>query len=462
MAGSSYVPKAVVSRAAVAFLLFVGVSVVSAQSVPNNLQIRPAVSGMSAVEWTLDDVVRTALAQHPLVEAARDRIAAAHGARQTAGVFSNPVATYWVENASFPGQTASVGVARETSTYVTWPLEPLFQRPPRIERADADLRSAELGLAAARRDVALNAVRAFYRVAFAQVSLAVAEQSRDSFERLLAFTRSRVNEGATAEVELIRAQVEFDRTATVVALADVDLMKARAELWPFLNDNPQRGTFSQLRVALPDTTGPSMTLATLAAYIARARDSRPEIGSARARISAARADTAAQRTLTVRQVGATFGLKRAEGENSMIAGVSVPLPLFDRNRGEIQRATAELLAAKHDSAWTERLVLAEVEGAYLATQRLGVQVQTLQPSFLSRADDANRITLAAYQEGGATLLQVLDAARTLTDARLTYYRAILAERQSRFDLAMAVGDEPETALATTIASLGQSREDVSR
>jgi cobalt-zinc-cadmium efflux system outer membrane protein len=204
-------------------------------------------------------------------------------------------------------------------------------------------------------------------------------------------------------------------------------------------------------VALPGADDRPVTALTLDAYMAHARDSRPELRSARARVIAARAETTVQRTLTVRQLGATFGVKRVEGENSVIAGVSVPVPLFDRNRGEIQRAAAELLAAEHESTWRERSVLAEVEGAYLALQRLAAQARALQPSFLSLADDANRITLAAYQEGGATLLQVLDAARTQTNAQLTYYRALLAERQSRFDLAMAVGDEPETAVATTTA-----------
>jgi hypothetical protein len=96
------------------------------------------------VEWTIDEVVRAALVQHPLIEAARDRITAARGARRTASVFSNPVATYWVDNAAFPGQVVSLGVARETSTYVTVPLEPLFQRAPRIRRADADVKTAEI------------------------------------------------------------------------------------------------------------------------------------------------------------------------------------------------------------------------------------------------------------------------------------------------------------------------------
>jgi cobalt-zinc-cadmium efflux system outer membrane protein len=404
------------------------------------------------LEWTIDEVVRAAVVQHPLVEAARDHITAAQGARLTAGLFSNPVATYWVDNAAFPGQVVPLGVARETSAYVTFPLEPFFQRAPRIRRADADVRTAEIALVAARRAVALSAAHAFYRVALAQMSFEVAEQNRQGLERLVSYNRSRVTEGATAEVELIRAQVEFDRASTNVALADVDLAKARAELWPFVGGDLQATTLALLRVAVPSAGPTPAALAPLNTFVTQARGNRAEMQSARARVSAATTETSLQRALTVRQVGAAFGVKRVEGESSMIAGISVPVPLFDRNRGEVQRATGELLAAEEELTWTERVVVGEMAGAYTALQRLSAQVSTLERSFLDRADETNRITLAAYQEGAATLLQVLDAARTVADARLTYYRAVLAQRQGVFDLAMAAGNEPETALSALAPS----------
>ncbi len=407
------------------------------------------------LEWTMDEVVRAAIVQHPLVEAARDRIMAARGARQTAGAFSNPVATYWVDNAAFPGQV-SLGVARETSMYVTVPLEPLFQRAPRIRRADADVKTAEIALVAARRAVAVDAAHAFYRVALAQISFEVAEQNRQGLERLVSYNRSRVTEGATAELELIRAQVELDRASTNVALAEVDLAKARAELLPYLSNDLQPTALSLLRVAVPSLGNAPASLAELGTYVKRARDNRAEMQSARARVNAATTETSVQRALTVRQVGATFGFKRVEGENAMIAGISVPVPVFDRNRGEIQRATGELLAAREELTWTERAVLAEMAGAYTAVQRLSTQVSTLEHSFLDRADETNRITLAAYQEGAATLLQVLDATRTVADARVTYYRAVLAQRQSVFDLAMAAGDDPEVALTASARPDGPS------
>ena len=404
------------------------------------------------LEWTFDEAVTSAIEQHPLVEAARARISAAQGTRQTAGTLPNPIATYWLENSSFPGQHLPFGVSRETSTYVTLPLEPLFQRAPRIRRADEEIRAADAGLTTARRQVALDVAHAFFRVALEQVSVQTAEENRAGLERLVTYNRSRVTEGATAELDLIRTQVELDRAATNVALADVDLARSRAELWPFLGAT---GTVpASFRVTLPSAAPTANALSPLIDFVTQARQRRPELVAARARASAANAETAYQRRLTVRQLGATFGFKHASGSNSatdsnnsLIAGVSVPIPLFDRNRGEIQRATGEFVAAEQELAWAERAIAAEVQGAYDAAQRLSAQMSSLQGSYIDRADEANRITLAAYQEGAASLLQVLDASRTLAEVRLTYYRALFAQRQSVFDLALAAGNEPVAALS---------------
>ena len=114
----------------------------------------------------------------------------------------------------------------------------------------------------------------------------------------------------------------------------------------------------------------------------------------------------------------------------------------------MQRASGERAAAEQELAWTERTIVAQVQAAHEATQRLSAQVGTLQGSFLSRAEESRRITLAAYEEGAASLLQVLDASRTLGDARLTYYRLLFAQRQSVLDLAVAAGDEPVSTLSS--------------
>jgi cobalt-zinc-cadmium efflux system outer membrane protein len=395
-------------------------------------------------EWTLEYVLQSALAQHPLVEAAQARVAAAQGGRIAAGTFPNPVGTVWVENTTFPGRRAAPGVSRETSTYFTVPLEPLFQRKPQVQAADERIKATGADLIGERRELALDTAHAFYRVALAQVALDAVDENRVALDELVSYNRKRVSEGAIAEVDLLRVEVELDRATTNVALARIDLARSWAELRPLLGAPAApiaAGAPTVHRVHVPEApaTTPSMPLSDL---LVQARQQRPEIIAARARVAAAGAVTAYQRTLAIRQVGATFGFKQVNGGSTMIAGVSVPVPLFDRNRGEIQRATNEAIATQKELAWAERRIDAEVQGAYETAQQLGVQAGTRQRSMVDRAAEAHRITVAAYQEGATSLLQVFDAARTLADARLTYSRTLVTQQQSGFDLALAAGLEP--------------------
>ena len=131
----------------------------------------------------------------------------------------------------------------------------------------------------------------------------------------------------------------------------------------------------------------------------------------------------------------------------MIAGLSLPIPLFDRNQGEVRRAAAERTAVERELAWVERTATAEVAGAYAAAGVLGAAVAALPPNSLERAAQARRIALEAYREGAAPLLHVIDATRTLAEARLSHYRALFALRQGLLELYALAGLDPGAALA---------------
>jgi cobalt-zinc-cadmium efflux system outer membrane protein len=398
-------------------------------------------------EWTLETVLGTALAQHPMVEAAEARVAAARGGRVTAGTFPNPVATLWVENATLPGQTARTGIARETSTYFTVPLEPLFQRGPQMRSADERIKAAEADVIGERREVAAETAHAFYRVAQAQLILDTAEESRAGLESLVTYNRTRVDVGATAELDLLRAQVELDRSTTTVDLARIDLLRSWAALRPYLGAAapvmpPPAATAAAVpRVRVPEV-GTGTLPTSLTDLVAEARTRRPEVRAAQARVAAAASESEYQRTLLFRHLGATVGFKQVNGDSTLLAALSVPVPLFDRNHGEIQRATSAALAAQKELSWSERQVEADVQGAFEASQLLGAQAGARQRTTVDRAAEVHRVTLAAYQEGASSLLQVLDAARTLADARQSFSRAMLMQQESAFDLALAAGLEP--------------------
>ena len=392
---------------------------------------------------TLDSVLTAAANQHPLLDAARARIAAARGARNTAATLPNPVFTYWTESAPFPFQASRPELQLETQTYATMPLEFLYQRRVGVRAANANVDAASADLARARQAVVLDAARAFYRVAEAQVVVDATADVRDRLAELAIYNAARVKEGKTAEADLIRTQVELDRVDASLTLDQIELTRARASLAPFIGG--ESIIADSVRVAIDDSTpgvfsaGPT-TLPTLVTLLAAARSTRPDLTAARARVTAAEADAGTQRSLTIRSVGATFGSKRTLGVTSMIAGLSFPLPLFDRNRGAVEQATALQRVAEAELAWTERRVAADVQAAFSTARSLNAQVSRLGPTMLARAEESRRIALAAYQEGALSLLQVLDASRALADARQTWYRLLFAERESRLVLRAAIGD----------------------
>jgi outer membrane protein TolC len=266
-----------------------------------------------------------------------------------------------------------------------------------------------------------------------------ARENRSAVDRLVEYLRARVAQGASPEGELIRAEVERDQTATDVTFAEVDLVRAQSDLQPFLGRTP--ATLGPVEPAIPPPSGDPAVLPPLDQFLQHAA-SRPELVGARAKAAVARAAVGEERSMRVREFGATFGLKRTAGVNSMIAGLNFSVPLFDQNRGAIDRSTAEQLAAQHELQWLERQVDSEIRGAYEIARRLSAQLADLQRSFLARAEESSRITLAAYLEGAGSLLQAIDAPRTLAAARLAYSRAHVAREESVLDLLIAAGYDP--------------------
>ncbi|MFN2397773.1 MAG: TolC family protein [Gemmatimonadaceae bacterium] len=404
-----------------------------ATAAPGRAQI-PIDGAKPPREVTLAQAIRSADVSHPLVLAAQARVAAARGSRASARVWTNPMLTHQVENAPFPG-TNAIGLEREAMTFAMVPLEPLYQRWPRVHGANAELKVAEATLAAVRLEVQLDVARAFYRVAMAQVSVSSAEDARQWLDSLVAYTRSRVSEGVAAESDLLRLEVELGRALIAETIARAELARATGELRSHIAPSTSPDSVD---IDFADSTF-VVVLEPLSTIVAIARARRPELAAARARVAAAGSGRSVEQTRILRELTAMVGTKNMAGERSLMAGISAPLPLFDQNRGEIQRASAEQRAVRHELEWADRRLLAEVSGAYEAARRLTEQVAPLERSFIRRAEEARRIALGAYREGATSILQVLDAARALGDARLTYYELLFAQHQSVLELRAAVG-----------------------
>ena len=423
----------------------------------------PSPLGLGAV---LDSVT----VRYPVVLAAQARVRAAQGSRVSAGAFGNPIVGYQVDDnvdiTSFAGGTPVRGLEREALTTVTLPLEPLYQRGPRVRGANAEVRAVTDDAVAAGQRAALDATKAFYRTALAQVSVATSRDLLAWLDSLVAYNRSRVQQGVAAQADLIRVELERDRAAADATLEDAELAQARADLSTFVGVSPSDAQLITVAVddrpfvlprepASPDPSRPGG-----AALADQVGAGRAEVRAARERVAVSAASISSERTLILRQLGVTLGAKQTEGRTSLIAGLSLPIPLFDANRGEIARATAERAAATYELDAQERSVRAEISGAYeaarLLTERTTAMTSTTE-AFLVKADEARRIALGAYREGAVPLFQVIDAARARNDALLAYYRTLYAQHQAVASLLFAEGDDLRTTLPALIAPDSQNR-----
>jgi cobalt-zinc-cadmium efflux system outer membrane protein len=362
---------------------------------------------------------------------------------------------------------------RETMTTATLPLESIVQRSPRSRRADAEVRAVEADGRGARQQLALDASRAFFQTALAQVRIEIARDLTTWLDSVVAYNRMRVEEGVAAEADLIRAELERDRAEAQLTLHEAEHAKMRTELAAFIgdlvsgvphivvavDDRPLR-----LPVSVNSSAERGDSMHVVSGSVVRVGlDHRPDVRAARERLAAAGAGVSVERLAIVRELGATLGAKRSAGTTSMVAGFSMPLPLFDPNRGEIARASAERDAAAFELAARERTARAELTGAYeaarLLTERatLLVRARDGRPSFLSRADEARRITLGAYREGAVPLLQVIDAARAWGEARFAFYETLYAQHESVAVLLAARGDDLFTELPALSAGQAPSR-----
>jgi cobalt-zinc-cadmium efflux system outer membrane protein len=390
----------------------------------------PAVAQTSRPILNVDSVISMVSRSNPRIGAAFEASQAARGARRTAGAWTNPTFTYQVENAGFPGQDSPRGLDKETSAFAMLPLEPAYQLRPRIARASAEVRAADADLRTTRRDITLQAVAAFYSTALAQVEVAGLADNRAWLDSLIRYAGARVKEGAAAEVDLIRLEVERDRAETDLALARVVLARSRSMLASLIGSNDFE--IDVATAARPEM--PRRSIPDLAVALATAGRVRPEIAAAQARLDAASSGVSVQRSSIVRDIGLMTGAKSTEGIRSMLAGVSFSLPLFDQNRGEIQRAEAERRIALADRESAERMVTADVTATFAAVETLSAQLARMQDGLIRRAEEARRVAEGAYREGATPLTQVIDAARALAEARKLYYRALFARAQAVIEL----------------------------
>ncbi len=376
------------------------------------------------------EAVRTAIATHPLLAAAAERTAAAGGRAAQAALRPNPHFVFQSENWRRDGAAGE----RDTFAYLTQPIELGGKRQRRIESAAASLRRAEFEKELLARQIAGRVRQAYWAAAGAERIQELWLENVRNFQQIVGYHEARVKEGAMAEADLIKVQLEAGRQALAANSAALEAGRARIQL---LREMGQKD-FAAVRFAdALEASGPPP-----AADIERALAERTEIRLARQSIDLARANAREQQAARTPNLDFSVGLKRTAGFNTLMGGVNLPLPLFNRNQGAINGSAAEVRAAESELAAALALVRAEVEAAGVEVEIRHRQMAALLASSLERAQESSRIARAAYVEGGADLLRLLDAERVRIEMEVLYARSLAEFRQSVAALETAMGVIP--------------------
>lgn len=404
----------------------------------------------------LDQAVEIALSSRGELTAAVAAIEVREGATAQAGLSPNPIFSVQTENWRFygdPGFSASRDL--DVFAFVSVPVETAGKKHRRVELAEADERIAELERQTVAWRVRQDVKKAYWQALAAQARLEMLGHTRDTLERLEEYHDVRVGLGAMAEVDLIKVRVEAGRVALTLATAEMEVNHAKIALLEAMGVGDLNTAF-ELRQPEAKSANVNWNSAQVSGEVIEAAlGNRTEILLGQAHVERALAAVELQRALARPDVTPYVGYKRGNSFNTLVGGFSIPLPIRNKNTGAIEEALAEVRRQEAVLRAAETRVRAETAAAVEAVRRRSEMLRSMETGVMDRAQETSRIALAAYEEGGVELLDVLDAQRAQNEIGLFYSQLMFDYQLSWVELETAAGtqnlplpsDGTQTALA---------------
>ena len=386
-----------------------------------------------SLETATDQFLRKNLA----VEAARLEVGVAEAERIGAGLRPRPGLTVSAENLRLSGETPASRL-HEYGISVAQPIELGNRKALRMEVAERTVSVSEARLTEVLRRQLFDVKRTYYESVLARVLLEIEQENRDNFEGLVKFNTVRFEEGYIAEGDLLKVRLERTKFDFAVANAQLALRRAKIRLLELIGERDfERAVRLEIsnRLQAPPVDLNLMQLKETALV------NRPEIKVAEAELALAQSSIKLERSRAKGEVTPYAGYKRVGVDNTLLAGVTVPLPIGNRNQSGIARAEAEQKVAETSLSFVRNRTLAEVDAAYRAYETAREQVRAYEAGLLKQADESREIQLGAYQEGATELITLIEAQKTRTEVRASYYRAIFDYYTSIFQLELATGTD---------------------
>jgi outer membrane protein, heavy metal efflux system len=363
---------------------------------------------------TLAELEDMAVRCNPTVAQAANRVAAVRGHWVQVGLYPNPRAGYIGAEIGNEGQGGQQGsfVGQEIVT----------AGKLRLSRnvAEQEIRQAEWVLQSQRQRVLTDVRRSFYDVLVAQRKMELTEQLLRIGEEGVRSTEALVKAKEAARADTLQAHIEAESArvllqrarnqhaaawrslAAVVGAANMPPQQLAGEAWDGLHELTWENTYNQLLAESPQ-------LAAARAGVARAQ--------------AAVARECAQRTPNI-DVEASVQYDNATKYTWATVQAGVPMPIFNRNQGNIRRAEAEMMAAQNDVQRVQLDLQQRLAAVFEQYASARYQVEKYSSDILPSAQKSLDLANKGYQQGEYNYLFLLTAQRTYFQTNLIYLDAL--------------------------------------
>ena len=371
----------------------------------------PAVAVSPLQSLSMDQALEAAFSNNPELAAAQWDIGIAQGDLQQAGLMPNPQVSWEAEDTRRNSRTTTVLINQQ--------IELGGKRGARVDVASRNQDAVGIELERKRNVLRADVIQAFSSSSTAQQRVLLARQSLELAERGLRVAQGRIKSGKTSPVEGTRAEVQLSEVRLELRRAERDEASALQQL-ALVMGAPLPvflvvGDSSRSMPAVPD---PLLLLDRI--------DRTAELRLAALQIDQREASLELERAQRIPDLTVSVGSQydALERERVNVVGLSMPIPLFNRNQGNVLAAARRTDQARDLRNASELRLRTEIQTTLDQWRTANTEVASFNQTILPAAQSAVDTATRGFEMGKFNFLDVLDAQRTLISARTQYIQAI--------------------------------------
>ena len=391
---------------------------------------------------TLRHAIAAALLRNPELASSSYSVRVAETGVLQAGLPPNPELGVEVENFGGSGDVRAFETA-ETTVSLSQVIELGGKRSKRTQAAKLTADLVGWDYETKRIDVLTEVAQRFIDVAAAQRRVELAKENVTLAEQVLNTVAERVKAGKVPPVEQTKSRVLLATNRTAMERARRQLLTARQRLAATWGSS--QATFDSVSADL-ETLRPIPAQENLFARLGQ----NPDLARWATEISLRRAELAVAKSKSIPDIAVSVGARQfAETDDvGVVAGISLPITIFDRNQGDIRKSRYDALRSLAERQAAETRVRAALGEAYQNLSTALDTAVTLRDEVLPGAEEAFSVTNKSYSEGKLPYIEVLDAQRTLYEARAQYTDALVEYHKAVADVERLVGERLSGSPAT--------------